>query len=264
MESRKAPGKIEADFMKQALKNIFVIFILLLPVVFGCQDSARRSVQPDRSDSLMSMIEQRILEKKQIEAYRKRALPLDFEKKVRNYYPVIRKYAKRYGFDWRLIVMQILKESHFKERARSRVGAMGLMQIMPSTAQEIRREMDIEYIANNPRENIAAGIYHLYKQLKYFPDADRDNRVKLALAAYNCGAARIFDAQDIARALELNAQTWESVKTCLPKLTPEYWKLHLEVWELGVPNYGYFYGYKETIAYVDDIIEGYNILKKMF
>jgi len=260
----KVRHKINADFMKQTLRKLFIIIFLLFPAIFGCQDTARNSARSDRSDSLVNMIEKRISEKKQIEAYRKRALPPDFEKKVRNYYPVIRKYAKRYGFDWRLIVVQILKESHFKERARSRVGAMGLMQIMPSTAREIRREMDIEYIANNPRENIAAGIYHLYKQLKYFPDTDRDNRLKLALAAYNCGAARIFDAQDIARALELNPQTWESVKTCLPKLTREYWKLHLEVWELGVPNYGYFYGYKETIAYVDDIIDGYNILKKMF
>lgn len=216
------------------------------------------------ADSLVEMVEKRIAEKKRIEEFRRQVLPRDFQRKIENYYPVIRKYSKRYGFDWRLITMQILKESRFKENARSHMGAVGLMQIMPSTAKEIRREMDIEYIANNPRENIAAGIYHLYKQLKYFPDADRNNRIKLALAAYNCGVGHIFDAQDIARFLELNPQTWEAVKHCLPKLTSKDWRLHLEVWELGVPQYGYFYGYKQTINYVDDIIRNYQIFRKMY
>jgi membrane-bound lytic murein transglycosylase F len=207
----------------------------------------------------MSFIERRIEEKKRYEEFRRNTLPRDFEKKVENYFPVIRKYSKRYGFDWRLIVMQIVKESLFREDARSRVGAMGLMQIMPSTALEIRREMDIEYIANNPRENIAAGIYHLYKQVLKLPDATRDNRVKLALAAYNCGMGRIHDAQSVARNLNLDPHSWEAVKECLQMLTAKHWQLHLEIWELGVPTYGYFYGFKETINYVDDIIKDYQI-----
>ncbi len=216
------------------------------------------------ADSLVHMVEKRIAEKKQEEKFRQKILPSDFKKKVEDYYPVIRKYSKRYGFDWRLIVVQILKESRFKENARSHVGAMGLMQIMPSTAGEIRREMDIEYISNNPRENITAGIYHLYKQLKYFPEANRSNRIKLALAAYNAGVGRIFDAQDIARFLDLDPQTWEAVRYTLPKLTNEHWRLHLEVWELGVPNYGYFYGYDQTIDYVDYIVKNYKIIKRMY
>ncbi|GAB4374379.1 MAG: hypothetical protein Kow0042_18930 [Calditrichia bacterium] len=232
--------------------------------LFSCQMDSPRSSARNVDDSVTVFVRKRIAEKKEIEAFRHQMLPPDFESKIEKYYPVIRKYSKRYGFDWRLIIAQILQESRFREKARSRVGAIGLMQIMPSTAREIRREMDIEYIAINPRENITAGIYHLYKQLKYFPDADGENRLKLALAAYNCGAARIFDAQDIARTLGLDPQTWEAVKTCLPKLTGEHWRLHLEVWEMGVPNYGYFYGYEETIKYVDEIMKNYEIFKRMF
>jgi membrane-bound lytic murein transglycosylase F len=210
------------------------------------------------------MIRQKIHQKKRVEEFRSKILPSDFAQKIEDYYPVVRKYAKRYGFDWRLIVAQIFKESRFKENARSHVGAMGLMQIMPSTASEIRMEMDIEYIANNPRENIAAGIYHLYKQVHYFPDADRDERVKLGLAAYNCGSARIFDAQTIARYLGLDPQSWYAVKQCLPKLTATHWKLHLEIWELGVPDFGYFYGYEQTIDYVDDIMRKYQLFIHLF
>ncbi|MEJ2636861.1 MAG: transglycosylase SLT domain-containing protein [Calditrichia bacterium] len=245
------------------LKFFPALFILGL-VLAGCKDSTTRMSGIAEEDSLVNMVEKRITEKKQIEAFRNKVLPPDFQDKVKDYYPAIRKYAKRYGFDWRLIVVQILKESRFKENARSHLGAIGLMQIMPYTASDIRKEMDIEYIANNPRENIAAGIYHLYKQTKYFPDADPGNRVLLALGAYNGGVGHIFDAQDIARFLELNPQTWEAVRECLPKLVSDDWRLHLEVWELGVPNYGYFYGFNQTVEYVDDIARNYQIIKKMF
>lgn len=239
--------------------NKFFIILIFSLLWSSCSEQMKESVLFGNGDSLVYIVKKKIEQKKKYEQFRKDVLPYNFQQKVENYYPVIRKYSKRYGFDWRLIVMQILKESRFKENAISRVGAMGLMQIMPSTAIDIRREMDIEYIANNPRENIAAGIYHLYKQLKYFPDANRQNRVLLALAAYNSGVGRIIDAQEIARFLKLDPQSWQSVKKCLPRLTPDDWRLHLEVWELGVPSYGYFYGFEETIDYVDDIITNYQI-----
>lgn len=243
--------------------KIFLVWILVI-FLAGCDSSGSKKVSATDPDSVINFVKKRIDRKKQIEEFRKKTLPRDFEKKIENYYPVIRKYSKRYGFDWRLIVMQILKESRFRENARSEKGAMGLMQIMPSTAMDLHREMDIEFIANNPRENIAAGIYHLYKQVNYFPEADRENRIKLGLAAYNSGIGRIRDAQSVARHLKMNAQTWEAVKFCLPKLTPRDWRLHLEIWELGVPNYGYFYGFQQTIDYVEEIIRNYLLFIEMY
>ncbi len=251
--------------MGSSLYNIFLVVLLLLLISFsGC--GRRTPTTPNRireRDRLVEMVEKTIAEKRALEEFKKKYLSPVIYEKIQQYYPVIRKYAKRYGFDWRLIVAQILKESRFKENARSHMGAIGLMQIMPYTAVEITQEQDIDYIARDPRENIAAGIYHLYKQVQLFPQANRVNRLKLGLAAYNAGAGRIYDAQDIARFLGLDPNTWEAVKFCLPKLTSEYWKLHLEVWELGVPPYGYFYGYEQTIDYVDSIWESYELLKKV-
>jgi membrane-bound lytic murein transglycosylase F len=245
------------------LKLIFMVFVTGI-LLWGCRSQKSNIRTQVEQDSLTQWVKKQIDQKKQYEEFREKVLPRDFEKKIENYYPAIRKYSKRYGFDWRLIVMQILKESRFREDARSQRGAIGLMQIMPSTALEIRQEMDIDYIANSPRENIAAGIYHLYKQLQYFQDADRDNRIKLALAAYNCGVARIWDAQEIARFLKLDPRTWDAVKQCLPRLTARDWRLHLDVWELGVPQYGYFYGSEQTIDYVDDIIKNYRIFAAVY
>lgn len=243
------------------------LFLALVLLLCNCQSSSHPPTLMEQ-DSILSRVEKQIEEKKlrqqQVEEFREKYLPENFTEQIKKYLPRIRKYSKWYGLDWRLIVAQILKESHFNENALSNMGAVGLMQIMPKTAREITRELDIAYITKDPRENITAGIYHLYKQQQYFPNADPENRIKLALAAYNCGPARIFDAQDIARFKQLNPDTWDAVKQCLPLLTTEHWGLHLEVWEQGTPNYGYFYGYEQTIDYVDDIMEKYNILKQMY
>lgn len=243
------------------------ILLLLALLFFRCQSSSHPPTRVE-GDSLVNMVEQQIEEKKrrqqEIDDFRRRYLPPNFSQQIQKYLPRIRKYAKWYGLDWRLVVAQILKESYFKEDARSHMGAIGLMQIMPKTAKEITRELDIAYITKDPRENITAGIYHLYKQLQYFPNANPDNRIKLALAAYNSGPARIFDAQDIARFKRLDPNTWEAVRECLPLLSPEHWKLHLEVWEQGIPTYGYFYGFGQTVDYVDDIMKKYDIIRHMF
>ena len=182
---------------------------------------------------------------------------------IEKFKPIIKKYAKRYGFDWRLIVAQIVQESGFKTMARSHVGARGLMQIMPGTAREISKELDIEYISRNPRENITAGIYHLRKQARLFPEALPSDRTKLALASYNCGVGHIFDAQDIARYYKRPVNQWKSVHPYLTTLKKTDWQLHLQVWPTGKPKYGYFYGYNETINYVESIWSLYHTYRKI-
>jgi len=242
------------------------ILVLALLFISGCDLSNHGQIAAAETsgDSLVSKVKQKIEEKKRIQEYKESRLSREFFAKTEEYFPVIRKYSKRYGLDWRLIIAQIMKESRFKENAISHKGARGLMQIMPYTAVEITRELDYEYILRDPEENITAGIYHLYKQLGYFPDADYENRLKLALAAYNAGPGRVFDAQEVAAFLSGKRNEWKSVRTGLTKLTSKDWKLHLEVWELGVPPNGYFYGYTETIDYVDDIFKTYKILRKLY
>jgi membrane-bound lytic murein transglycosylase F len=156
-----------------------------------------------------------------------------------------------------------MQESKFHEAARSPVGASGLMQLMPETARALTRELDVEHILLNPRDNIAAGIYHLKKQYNFFPEADAVNRTQLSLASYNCGAGRIFDAQSIARYYQVSPYSWGTVRQYLPQLKSSDWKLHLQIWPLGRPKYGYFYGHKETITYVENVWDLYQIFTKI-
>ncbi len=91
----------------------------------------------------------------------------------------IDKYSKEQGVDARLVRAMIQVESAYKQGARSRKGAMGLMQLMPETARQyaVRDPYD-------PESNIEAGIKHLKSLLTRLP-------VDLALAAYNAGEAAV-------------------------------------------------------------------------
>lgn len=248
--------------MKKAV--LWLVMWILLFLFAACGHHNPPKVQMNQADSaLLKMVEQRIEEKKALEKVRLNLERSNLMLHIDRYLPLIKKYAKRYGFDFRLIIAQIIQESGFKMHARSRVGARGLMQIMPGTARELSRELDIEYILLRPRENITAGIYHLYKQTQYFPDAPPEDRLKLALASYNAGAGRVFDAQDIARYFKQPVNHWESVKPYLAMLKKTDWQLHLQVWASGRPPHGYFYGYEETISYVENIWNMYQMYRKI-
>lgn len=239
--------------------RIFTIIIFL--AFLSCSKGPSGKKVAERKDGVLS--QEMFAEKEKAEELQRRLKRSSLGRSIEKYKPIIKKYAKRYGFDWRLIVAQIVQESGFKTKARSHVGARGLMQIMPGTAREISKELDIEYIIRNPRENITAGIYHLRKQARLFPEAPFSDRTKLALASYNCGVGRIFDAQDIARYYKHSTNRWESVRPYLTTLKKTDWQLHLQVWPTGKPKYGYFYGYNETINYVESIWSLYHMYRKI-
>ena len=243
---------------------ISLVLICITLSFFACTKRINNSdaVKAD-SDSLMSIIESRLAEKKKLTLLKQELFNSKVGQSINKYKPIIKKYSKRYGFDWRLITAQIIQESGFSEKAHSRAGARGLMQLMPLTAKEISRELDIDFIMKNPRENITAGIYHLKKQMRYFPDSQFADKTRLALASYNAGAGRVFDAQDIAHFYKQPNNRWLTVKPYLSMLKKSDWELHLQVWPDGQPKYGYFYGYNETINYVERIWDSYNIYKKI-
>jgi membrane-bound lytic murein transglycosylase MltF len=133
---------------------------------------------------------------------------LDKWKKVRKYEPIIRKYAKQYQFDWLLILAVAFQESGLDPSRRSHAGAVGLMQIRPATAQDPHVAIaDVRNVENN----IHAGVKYLaFLRDHYFSAQDirpRD-RVRLALAAYNAGPAKIRRVRALAKKMGLNDNQW--------------------------------------------------------
>jgi len=97
------------------------------------------------------------------------------------YNDLILKYSKKYDVNPNLVKAIIKQESCFQPRAKSRCNAMGLMQLMPSTAKSLGVTDPWD-----PEQNINGGVKLISQLLKKY-----DGDVKLALAAYNWGAGNL-------------------------------------------------------------------------
>lgn len=93
----------------------------------------------------------------------------------------INKAAERHAVDPNLVRALVKVESNFNPNAVSRKGAMGLMQLMPQTARQMKLTNPF-----NPEENIDAGVRHLKDLLDSY-----GGDVRLSLAAYNAGAGAV-------------------------------------------------------------------------
>ena len=119
-----------------------------------------------------------------------------------------KKYATQYKFEWLLLVAQGYQESGLDQKTRSPVGAIGVMQVMPTTAKD--RNVNIPDI-HLVEPNIHAGAkYMRFLVDQYFdePGIDNVNRHLFAFAAYNGGPNRIARLRREAKAKGLDPDKW--------------------------------------------------------
>jgi soluble lytic murein transglycosylase-like protein len=102
----------------------------------------------------------------------------------------LRDAARRHDIDYELLQALVATESGFDAQAVSPKGALGLMQVLPATAQRYGLAPDkrgtVESKLFDPRINIATGSRYLHDLIAMFP-----NRLELALAAYNAGEGAV-------------------------------------------------------------------------
>ena len=156
------------------------------------------------------------------------------------YDQTFRKYSKRYfgvGYDWRVFKAQAMAESEMNPNARSWVGARGLMQLMPSTFNDIQSHASGFGSIDDPEWNIAAGVLHdrsLWR--RWERDSIDVDRREFMFASYNAGEGTIMNAQRACRERSLDQRAWQSVETVAP----------------NVPRWRY----RETLGYVRKIRNG--------
>lgn len=176
----------------------------------------------------------------------------DFSKGyISAYDNLFKKYAPNIGWDWRLLAAQAYTESRFRPRARSWVGARGLMQIMPSTARGYRTPVAQ---LDNPETSIKVAtrlIADLDRYLQKYVPSDKE-RLKFIIAAYNVGIAHIYDAIALARKYGYDPTVWDGnvEKALMMKMNPKYYND-------PVTKYGYCRS-TETVAYVKQVTDFYN------
>ena len=119
---------------------------------------------------------------------------------------MFRKYAGKYEMDYLLMMAQGYQESQLDQSVRSKVGAIGVMQVMPATGKELAVG-DISQI--DP--NIEAGVKYMRFMIdQYFKDESMDNLNKalFAFASYNAGPNRIQRLRKEAAARGLDPNVW--------------------------------------------------------
>ncbi len=127
-----------------------------------------------------------------------------FEKAVEFF----RTYADRYDFDWLLVAAQAYQESRIDQSVRSPVGAVGVMQILPTTAAD--PSVGIPNI-EQMEENIHAGVKYLrFLRDTYLGEEPSDpmERALFALASYNAGPARVAGLRKKAAAMGFDPNRW--------------------------------------------------------
>ncbi len=155
-----------------------------------------------------------------------RALPVDDPVWSERFDGYFRRTAKHYfgpGFDWRWLKAQAIAESSLRPAAVSAAGARGLMQILPSTYEDIRRGHPYFDAIDDPRWNVAAGGFWLRRQYdKWAGRVATEHRLRFSLASYNAGFRRILDARGGARAQGGDPRDWSQVARHAPPETRVY------------------------------------------
>ena len=157
-----------------------------------------------------------------------------------------KQYGKEFGIDWRLLASVSYQESTFDSEGSSWAGAKGLMGLMPLTAESLGVD-SLEIL--DPEKNIRAGTEYLKMLINVFSVIDnKDERIKMSLAAYNGGIGHIFDARALAEKYGSDEDVWEgSVEKFIQLKRLE------QYYNDPVSKNGYFRG-DETVDYVIDVM----------
>ncbi|MDE7409910.1 MAG: transglycosylase SLT domain-containing protein [Muribaculaceae bacterium] len=170
------------------------------------------------------------------------------------YDQIFKAAGKKSGLDWRLIAAIAYVESHFDTDVKSWAGALGIMQVMPRTAeshgyapQEMLNPVKCVDVAVKTLEDLNSMFE------KRVPDiAERENFI---LASYNSGPGHILDAMALADKYGLKSYKWDDnvEVAAIMKSKPAYYR------DPVVRN-GYFRG-KETVSFVHKVQSAYTYFK---
>jgi membrane-bound lytic murein transglycosylase MltF len=119
---------------------------------------------------------------------------------------LFQKYGQQYNFDPLMLAAQGYQESQLNQKAKSHVGAIGIMQIMPATGKELKVG-DIRVT----EPNIHGGAKYMDQLMtRYFPDANftEHNRTLFAFASYNCGPGNVSKMRKEAVKRGLDPDQW--------------------------------------------------------
>ncbi|MEA3292540.1 MAG: lytic transglycosylase F [Pseudomonadota bacterium] len=165
-----------------------------------------RFVKKHKKGTLMgNMLHKRYLQENK---WAKSALSEKEQKKFRSLMDLFQKYSGEYDFDWLMIAALSYQESQHDQSKRSGAGAIGVMQVLPSTAKD--SNVGITKI-NKLENNVHAGVKYLrFLRDRYFNDPEIDplNQALFSFAAYNAGPAKVAKLRKEAAQQGFDPNVW--------------------------------------------------------
>jgi len=170
-----------------------------------------------------------------------------FDKRFPRWAESIKAAAAQYDLDWQLVAAVGYQESQWIPNAQSFTGVRGFMMLTMGTAQELGVE-NLE----DPVQSIFGGAKYLRYLLNVLPKSIQgEDRLYMALAAYNQGMGHLDDARVLTRQLKGDANSWADVSKAFPLLAKqEYY---------SKATYGYSRGW-EPVIYVKNVLNYQKIL----
>ena len=121
---------------------------------------------------------------------------------------IFKRYAGEYNFDYLMITAQAYQESGLDHSKKSKAGAVGIMQVLPSTAADQNINIaDIQKLENN----IHAGVKYLRFIIdQYYKDEpmSEGNKILFAFATYNAGPGNVIKIRQKTAAMGLDPNVW--------------------------------------------------------
>jgi membrane-bound lytic murein transglycosylase F len=155
--------------------------------------------------------------------------------------------AEEFNLDWQMLAAISYQESHWKADARSHTGVRGLMMLTLNTA----KAMGIKD-RKDPKQSIRGGAKYFSIVLKRLPKRIQgEDRLNMALAAYNQGLGHIEDARVLTERMGGDPTKWEDVRKYLPLLSKQQY--------YSRAKHGYVRGW-EPVGFVDNVRNYHKII----
>ncbi|MCK2184740.1 membrane-bound lytic murein transglycosylase MltF [Halomonas getboli] len=214
----------------------------------GLLREANRFLEQMQNNGLLARLETRYLGRDNyLEYVGARTFIGHVHERLPRYDGLFRAAARDSGFDWKLLAAVGYQESHWRPKATSPTGVRGMMMLTNATASEMN-------VANrlDPAQSIEGGARYLRSLKDRLPASiTGDDRLYMALAAYNVGLGHLYDARRIVEMRGGNPDRWDDVRDALPLLQQREW--------YSKTRYGYARG-GEPVIYVRNIRRYHEIL----